>query len=153
MTTLRIYKAPSGQWAGQLLDDGGLELAGVAGCEDEDGVLAAAERAGMEFAGVVVVDAADEAGTERDNLDTIKSMMILCKAKGWDDVVRLLDQSEVMGTAWGKACTMQVIDYGTSNWVNCTPKGKAVYSMAHWYKLIRSELAWDGPVRLAVAAK
>ena len=57
-TVLRIYKAPSGQWAGQLLEDG-IELAGVAGCEDEDDVLDAADRAGMEFDQVVVVDAAD----------------------------------------------------------------------------------------------
>lgn len=57
--TLRIYKAPSGQWAGQLLDDDGLELAGVAGCANEDDVLDAADRAGLEFVGVVVVDAAD----------------------------------------------------------------------------------------------
>ena len=56
--TLRIYKAPSGQWAGQLLEDG-IELAGVAGCKDEDDVLDAADRAGLEFASVVVVDAAD----------------------------------------------------------------------------------------------
>lgn len=88
-----------------------------------------------------------------DNLDTIKSMMDLCKAKGWDDSVRLLDQSEVMGTPWGKACTMQVLDYATGEWVQCAPGAKLVYSMAHLYKLIRSGLDWDGPIRMAVAAK
>ena len=57
MNTLRIYQAPSGQWAGQLLDDDGIEIAGVAGCDDEDDVLDAADRAGLEFVEVVVVDA------------------------------------------------------------------------------------------------
>lgn len=56
-TVLRIYKAPSGQWAGQVLDEDGVELAGVAGCDDEDDVLDAADRAGLEFVEVVVVDA------------------------------------------------------------------------------------------------
>lgn len=88
-----------------------------------------------------------------DDLDTIKSTIDLCKSKGWQDVVRLLDQSEFMGKPWGNACTMQVIDYGSGEWLECKHKGKDVYSLTQWNKLIRSELAWDGPVRLAVAAK
>lgn len=87
-----------------------------------------------------------------DNLDTIKSTIELCKSKGWQDVVRLLDQSEFMGKPWGSACTMQVIDYGSGEWMECKHKGKAVYSLIQWNKLIRFDLAWDGPVRLAVAA-
>ena len=142
MNTLRIYQAPSGQWSGQLLDEDGVELAGVAGCATAEDVEQAALDNGLTF---------DE--VTQDNMDDIKFMMALCKSKGWDDCVRLLDQSEVMGTPWGEACTMQVLDYMTGEWLQCTPDGKTMYSMTHWYKLIRSELAWDGPVRLAVAAK
>jgi len=29
MATLKIYRAPSGQWSGQLLDDDGVEVAGL----------------------------------------------------------------------------------------------------------------------------
>lgn len=49
MTTLRIYKAPSGQWAGQLLEDDGVEVAGVAGCETAEDVECAAQEAGLEY--------------------------------------------------------------------------------------------------------
>ena len=140
-TALVIYRAPSGQWAGKFIQDGE-ELGRVAGCESPEEVEDAAHESGIEF---------DE--VTHDNLAAIKSMMTLCEAKGWDDVVRLLDQSEVMGTAWGEACTMQVLDYDTGEWLQCTPDGKAIYSLGYWYELIRSELAWDGPVRLAVAAE
>jgi hypothetical protein len=38
-TTLRIYRAPSGQWAGRVIDDGTNEdICGVAGCVDADDV-------------------------------------------------------------------------------------------------------------------
>ena len=142
MNTLRIYKAPSGQWAGKVLDKDGDELGRVGGCASPDDVEEAALDNGLTF---------DE--VSHDNMGDIKSMMALCKTKGWDDAVRLLDQSEVMGTPWGNACTMQVLDYMTGEWLQCTPGGKAIYSIGHWYKLIRSELAWDGPVRLAVASE
>jgi len=49
MTTLRIYQAPSGQWAGQLLDEDGTELAGVAGCETAEDVEGEAQDAGMVY--------------------------------------------------------------------------------------------------------
>lgn len=140
--TLRIYKAPSDQWAGQLLDDGGIDLAGVAGCDTAEDVEREAQAAGLVYASAMY-----------DNLDAIKSMLAICKSKGWDDVVRLLDQSEVLGEGWGEYCTMQAMDYMTGEWVPCTPGGKAIYSLGYWHSLIRSELAWDGPVRLAVAAK
>jgi hypothetical protein len=58
-----------------------------------------------------------------------------------------------MGTPWGKSCTLQVMDYITGEWVSFSPDGKGVFGLAHWYGLIRSGLAWDGPVRLAVAEK
>lgn len=87
-----------------------------------------------------------------NDLETIKAALSVCESKGWTDVVRLLDQSEVLGTAWGAACTLQVLDYGTGEWIPCTVAGKTRYSMAHLYRFIRSELAWDGPVRLAVAS-
>lgn len=48
MATLRIYKAPSGQWSGQLLEDG-IELAGVAGCDSAEDVEEAAQDAGLEY--------------------------------------------------------------------------------------------------------
>ena len=47
--TLRIYKAPSGQWSGQLLDEDGIELAGVAGCETAEDVEDEAQDAGMVY--------------------------------------------------------------------------------------------------------
>lgn len=46
---LRIYQAPSGQWSGQLLDEDGVELAGVAGCANADDVEEAAQDAGLEY--------------------------------------------------------------------------------------------------------
>ena len=49
MNTLRIYKAPSGQWSGQLLDEDGVELAGVAGCSAPEDVEAEAQDAGMVY--------------------------------------------------------------------------------------------------------
>ena len=49
MATLRIYKAPSGQWSGQLLDDAGVEVAGVAGCETAEDVECEAQDAGLEY--------------------------------------------------------------------------------------------------------
>ena len=48
MATLRIYRAPSGQWAGQLLEDG-IEVAGVAGCATAEDVECAAQDAGLEY--------------------------------------------------------------------------------------------------------
>lgn len=49
MATLRIYQAPSGQWAGQLLDADGIELAGVAGCESAEDVEDAAQEAELVY--------------------------------------------------------------------------------------------------------
>jgi len=49
MATLKIYKAPSGQWCGQLLDEDGVEVAGVAGCETAEDVEEAAQDAGIEY--------------------------------------------------------------------------------------------------------
>lgn len=54
--TLRIYKAPSGQWAGQLLDVDGTELAGVAGCATAEDVECAAQEAGLEYEQAVYED-------------------------------------------------------------------------------------------------
>ena len=49
MPTLRIYQAPCGQWAGQLLDADGEELAGVAGCESAEDVEDAAHESGLVY--------------------------------------------------------------------------------------------------------
>ena len=49
MNTLRIYKAPSGQWSGQLLAEDGVELAGVAGCATAEDVECEAQDAGMVY--------------------------------------------------------------------------------------------------------
>ncbi len=49
MATLKIYRAPSGQWSGQLLDDDGVELAGVAGCATAEDVESEAQDAGLEY--------------------------------------------------------------------------------------------------------
>lgn len=87
-----------------------------------------------------------------NDLETIKSMLSVCVLKKWTEVVRLLDQSEVMGTPWGSACTLQVMDYGTGEWIPCAVGEKTTYSMAHLYRFIRSELAYDGRVLVAVAA-
>lgn len=88
-----------------------------------------------------------------NDLDTIKAALSLCQSKGWADPVRLLDLSEVLGTDWGESCTLQVLDYQTGEWILCTADEKDMHSMAHLYRFIRSKLAWDGPVRLAVASQ
>jgi hypothetical protein len=88
-----------------------------------------------------------------NDLKTKKDGLTLCQSKGWNDAVRVLDQSEVLGVAWGSACTLQVLDYGTGEWMHCPVGVKETYSMAHLYRFIRSALEWDGPVRVAIAAK
>ena len=55
MATLRIYKAPSGQWSGQLIDDG-IEVAGVAGCASAEDVECEAQEAGLEYTEAVYED-------------------------------------------------------------------------------------------------
>lgn len=59
MNTLTVYRAPSGQWSGRVLDEAGEELGRVAGCESADDVVDAAVDAGWAFVGVTIVDAAD----------------------------------------------------------------------------------------------
>jgi hypothetical protein len=140
-TVLHIYKAPSGQWSGKFLQDG-LELGRVAGCAFAQDVEDAASDSGIEFDAIAY-----------ESAEIIRSMLELCRVKGWSDPVRILDHSEVMGTPWGKSCTMQVMDYITGEWVSYSPDGKSIFSLTHCYGLIRSELAWGGPVRLAAAEK
>lgn len=82
----------------------------------------------------------------------LKALLPLLKSKHWNDAVRLLDQFEVTGGAPGASCTMQVMNYDTGEWVTCEIKGRDTYSLAHWYKVIRGELNWDGAIRLAIAA-
>lgn len=96
---------------------------------------------------------ADTAGMGIVGIPSIKAALAVCQDKGWSDAVRLLDQSEVMGTAWGAACTLEVLNYDTGLWATCQLNGKTIYSLAHLYRVIRAELLWDGPVRLAVAAE
>jgi hypothetical protein len=36
--TLRIYRAPSGQWSGKLIDSTGEEIGGIAGCDSAEDV-------------------------------------------------------------------------------------------------------------------
>ena len=87
-------------------------------------------------------------------LDIAQARMALglCLQKGWPDVIRVLDQSELMGTAWGAACTLQVAEYGSDAWLSCRVGESGTYSLAHIYKFIRAELEFDGPVRVAMAA-
>ncbi len=49
MATLRIYKAPSGQWAGQLVEDG-IEMAGLAGFDTPEEVEMAAQESDFDYA-------------------------------------------------------------------------------------------------------
>jgi len=88
-----------------------------------------------------------------NNLEHIKAGIDVCTAKGWPDALRILDQSKVLGGVWGTACTLQVMDCETGEWIPCAVNGKNIYSIARLYCFIRSELEWDGPVRLAVASK
>lgn len=87
-----------------------------------------------------------------EKLESAKAMLMLCESKGWNDAVRILDQSEVLGTPWGEACTMQLIEYTTGEWVVYAPTKKATNTLTALYKLIRGDLAWSGPVRLAIAS-
>lgn len=87
-----------------------------------------------------------------NDIETIKNAILVCNLKGSTDVVRVLDQSEFLGTPWGSACTLQVFIYETNQWTTCTVKGKTKYSVSHLYRFIRAELEYDGPVRLAVAS-
>lgn len=95
----------------------------------------------------------DDTTTTSLGIAGIKAALAVCQDKGWSDVVRLLDQSEVWGTAWGEACTLQVLDYDTGAWTTCEVKGETIYSLPYLYRVIRTELKWDGPVRVAVAAE
>ena len=52
-SVLRIYRAQSGQWAGQLIVDG-LSVAGVAGCQSADEVEDLAIDSGLDFDSVEV---------------------------------------------------------------------------------------------------
>jgi hypothetical protein len=52
---LRIYKAPSGQWAGVVLDDDDEEVGGVAGCSSPEDVEDAAYDAGFDFVRVEIM--------------------------------------------------------------------------------------------------
>lgn len=38
MSTLQIYKAPSGQWSGVIIDSDGEEIGRIAGCDSPDDV-------------------------------------------------------------------------------------------------------------------
>ena len=67
--------------------------------------------------------------------------------------VRILDQSLVLEAAWGTACTLQIMNCETGQWISCALNGKNIYSLARLHHFIRSELKWDGAIRLAVASK
>lgn len=72
----------------------------------------------------------------------------------FEDAVRLLDQSEVLGKPFGKELTLQVLDYTDGEWIPCVaPGGRTMSNLNDWYSFIRNDLEWTGPVRLAVAAK
>lgn len=85
-------------------------------------------------------------------IDDLKSLLSILKAKHQHESVRLLDQFELTGGAPGASCVMQVMSYETGEWLQCEVNGKNTYSLAHWNKVIRRQLEWDGPIRLAVAA-
>lgn len=85
-------------------------------------------------------------------IDDLKSLLAILKAKRQHESVRLLDQFELSGGAPGASCVMQVMCYETGKWLPCELKGKDTYSLAHWNKVIRCELGWDGAIRLCVAA-
>ena len=87
------------------------------------------------------------------DLEDVKAAVSLCKAEGWPDALRILDQSKASRTAWGNTCTLQLMDSRTGEWMPCTVTGGKIYSMARLYRFIRSELEWNGPVRLSVASE
>lgn len=71
----------------------------------------------------------------------------------FEEAVRLLDQSEVLGQPFGKELTLQVLDYTDGKWVpGMAPGGRAMSGLSDWYSFIRHDLGWTGPIRLAVAA-
>jgi hypothetical protein len=53
-TTLKIYRAPSGQWSGILLQDG-QEIGRIAGCVDAADVESLAYEQGYEFDAIETV--------------------------------------------------------------------------------------------------
>ncbi len=55
MATLRIYKAPSGQWSGQLVEDG-VDVAGIAGCASAEDVECEAQEAGLVYETAIYED-------------------------------------------------------------------------------------------------
>jgi hypothetical protein len=93
------------------------------------------------------------AGLDIEGIAGIKAVLAVCQDKGWFDVVRLLDQSEARATPWGAACTLQVLDNETGAWMACKLDDRGAHSLAHLYRVLRTELKWDGPIRLAVAAE
>ena len=56
MATLRIYRAPSGQWSGQLIENDGTPVAGVAGCATAEDVEGEAQDAGLEYSEAIYED-------------------------------------------------------------------------------------------------
>jgi hypothetical protein len=85
-------------------------------------------------------------------IEDIKSTLRLLRSKGWDDGVRILDQYEFKNRKFGECCTLQVLDYETCEWLPCKLNGKDEYSLNKINKIIRHDLDWDGPIRLAAAA-
>jgi hypothetical protein len=77
----------------------------------------------------------------------------LSKHREHDDVVRILDQWEVFDTAPGAACTLQIRDYLTGEWLPCDAGDGPIRSLMQWHELLRIDLAWEHRVILAVAAK
>lgn len=90
---------------------------------------------------------------QKVDIKDLKPLLSILKSKEWNDAVRVLDQFELTGGAPGASCTLQVMSYETGEWLPCEVKGRGTYSLAHWNKVIRTELGWDGAIRLCVAAK
>ena len=80
-------------------------------------------------------------------------MLKVLQQKNWPDSIRILDYTERSGMPLGRICTVQIIYYGTSDWIECNIGKNVVYSLAHCYKFIRTKLNYDGAIRLAIAPK
>lgn len=85
----------------------------------------------------------------------VKRELKVLKSKKWDatgECIRLLDLAEMNSVKWGTAMILQVVEYTTGEWKTLGVDGKIlIKSLGAWYSFVRTELEFDGAVRVAVA--
>lgn len=88
--------------------------------------------------------------SDLDLPERAQRMIALVRSK-WPDAeaVRILDQHELDAGKPCDRCLLQVLDYTTGEYVDL---GIPAAGMTHLVRLVRGDLGYDGPIRLAMAA-